>query len=85
MQTQLLIGGEWLGGTGGGEIEVENPATEEVIASVAAGTPADATAACDAAAEAQPAWAAAGAPRARRDPAGELADARSITPTNWPS
>ena len=64
MQTQLLIGGEWLGGTGGGEIEVENPATEAVIASVAAGTPADATAACDAAAEAQPAWAAA-APRER--------------------
>ena len=66
MQTQLLIGGDWLAGTGGGEIEVENPATEVVIASVAAGTPADATAACDAAAEAQPAWAAT-APRERAE------------------
>ena len=66
MQTRLLIGGEWLGGNGGGEIEVENPATEAVIATVAAGTPADATAACDAAAEAQPAWAAT-APRERAE------------------
>ncbi len=64
MQTQLLIGGEWLDGADGGEIEVENPATEAVIANVAAGTQADATAACDAAAEAQPGWAAT-APRER--------------------
>ena len=66
MQTRLLIGGDWLAGTGGGEIEVENPATEAVITTVAAGTPADATAACDAAAETQPAWAAT-APRERAE------------------
>jgi succinate-semialdehyde dehydrogenase/glutarate-semialdehyde dehydrogenase len=58
MQTQLLIGGEWCDGAGGERFDVENPANEEVIASVAAGTPADATAACDAAAGAQAAWAA---------------------------
>ena len=64
MQTQMLIGGEWLDGSDGGRIDVENPATEEVVAEVAAGTPADATAACDAAAAAQPGWAAT-APRER--------------------
>ncbi len=64
MQTQLLIGGEWRDGADGGRIDVENPATEEVVARVAAGTPADATAACDAAAAAQPGWATT-APRER--------------------
>ncbi len=66
MQTQLLIGGQWRGGADGGVIEVENPATEEVIATVAAGTAADATAACEAAAGAQPVWAAR-APRERAE------------------
>jgi succinate-semialdehyde dehydrogenase/glutarate-semialdehyde dehydrogenase len=64
MQTKLLIGGEWLDGSEGVEIAVENPATEVVVAMVAGGSPADATAACEAAAEAQPAWAAT-APRER--------------------
>ncbi len=66
MQTQLLIGGEWRDGSGGDRIDVENPATEDLVASVAAGTPADAGTACDAAATAQPAWAAA-APRERSE------------------
>jgi succinate-semialdehyde dehydrogenase/glutarate-semialdehyde dehydrogenase len=58
MQTQLLIGGEWRDGSGADRFDVENPANEEVIASVAAGTPADATAACEAATQAQASWAA---------------------------
>jgi succinate-semialdehyde dehydrogenase/glutarate-semialdehyde dehydrogenase len=62
MQTRMLIGGEWLDGSD--EFEVENPATEEPIATVAAGSAAAATAACQAAAEAQGAWAAT-APRER--------------------
>ncbi len=66
MQTQLLIGGEWLDGSGGDRIDVENPATETVVTTVAAGTAKDATAACDAAASAQPGWAAA-APRERSE------------------
>ncbi|MGB0113321.1 MAG: NAD-dependent succinate-semialdehyde dehydrogenase [Ilumatobacteraceae bacterium] len=66
MQTQLLIGGEWCDGSASERIDVENPATEEVIASVAAGSPADATAACESAAEAQHRWAAT-APRERSE------------------
>ena len=50
MQTQLLIGGEWRDGSKDERFDVENPATEDVIASVAAGTTDDATAACEAAA-----------------------------------
>ena len=64
MQTQLLIGGEWRDGAGAERFDVENPANEEVIASVAAGTTADATEACEAAAAAQASWAAT-APRER--------------------
>ena len=62
LPTGLLIGGEWH--TGPDRFPVENPASEEILAEVVAGTPADAAAACDAAALAQPAWAAA-PPRAR--------------------
>jgi acyl-CoA reductase-like NAD-dependent aldehyde dehydrogenase len=64
MQTQMLIGGEWRDGSGSERFDVENPATEEIIASVAAGTTDDATLACTAAADAQGAWAAT-APRER--------------------
>jgi len=46
---QLLIGGEWQDATGGGTMPVVNPATEEVIAQVAAAAPADVDAAVDAA------------------------------------
>lgn len=66
MKTDLLIGGTWRAGADGGRIEVTNPATGEVIDTVAAGTPADATAAVDAAAAAQGDWAAT-APRTRSE------------------
>ena len=66
MQTQMLIGGKWLDGSGSNRIEVLNPANGEVIAEVAAGTPADATAAVDAADLAQRSWAAT-APRVRSE------------------
>lgn len=62
----LFIGGQWLDGSDGGLIEVTDPATEEVIASVASGTPEDATAAVDAADEAGKSWAAT-APRERAE------------------
>jgi len=65
-QTQMLIGGRWRGGPGGERITVVNPATAEPIAEVAAGGPAEAVAACDAAAAAQPRWAAT-APRVRSE------------------
>jgi len=66
MKTDLLIGGEWVDGSEGDRIEVLNPATGEVIADVAAGTPADATRAVDVAAAAQASWAAT-APRVRSE------------------
>jgi succinate-semialdehyde dehydrogenase/glutarate-semialdehyde dehydrogenase len=56
LPTGLLIGGEWL--ERAEHFPVENPATEEVLAEVAAGSAADASDACEAAAAAQPAWAA---------------------------
>jgi len=53
---RLLIGGRWVDSTGREFIEVENPATEAVIASVPAGTADDADRALHAARAAQPAW-----------------------------
>ncbi|AXT86326.1 NAD-dependent succinate-semialdehyde dehydrogenase [Aeromicrobium sp. A1-2] len=53
--TRLFINGEWLPGSAG-EFDVENPADRTVIARVANGDAADATAAVDAAATALPAW-----------------------------
>ncbi|MPZ83148.1 MAG: aldehyde dehydrogenase family protein [Actinophytocola sp.] len=58
VRTAHLIGGEFVEGSDGERIDVVNPATEEVIASVPAGTPADADAAVRAAAAAFPGWAA---------------------------
>nr|WP_210272758.1 aldehyde dehydrogenase family protein [Chthonobacter rhizosphaerae] len=58
MRARMLIGGEWTGGGSSGEIEVENPATEAIIATIPDGTAADAEAALAAARAAQPAWAA---------------------------
>ncbi len=66
MRDQLLIDGKWLDGTSGERITVLDPATGDELASVAAGTPADATRACDAAAAAQKRWAAT-APRVRSE------------------
>jgi aldehyde dehydrogenase (NAD+) len=53
---QNYIGGRWIAAEATGEIPVINPATEEVIATVPAGTPADVDAAARAAAAAFPAW-----------------------------
>lgn len=64
MQTQMLIDGRWSDGPD--RITVSNPATGEAIATVAAGGPAEATAAVDAADGAQKQWAAT-APRVRSE------------------
>ena len=55
---QLLIGGEWRDGTGGGKLAIEDPSTGEAFCEVADATPDDARAAMDAACEAQADWAA---------------------------
>jgi succinate-semialdehyde dehydrogenase/glutarate-semialdehyde dehydrogenase len=62
--TELLIGGDWRPAGGGERCVVEDPATGETIAEVADASPADGLAALDAAAAAQPGWAAT-APRER--------------------
>ncbi|MDQ6614592.1 MAG: NAD-dependent succinate-semialdehyde dehydrogenase [Actinomycetota bacterium] len=61
---QLFIGGGWRPPKSGRTLAVENPATGGVIAEVGDGGPDDARAALDAAAAAQPGWAAT-APRER--------------------
>ncbi len=66
MQTQLLINGKWQDGADGERIAVLDPATGDEITKISAGTPADAIAACDAAAVAQRVWAAR-APRERAE------------------
>jgi len=62
--TDLQIGGERRGGATGARFDVEDPATGEVIASVADGTSDDAVAALEAAVASRAEWAAT-APRAR--------------------
>ncbi|MEZ5246164.1 MAG: NAD-dependent succinate-semialdehyde dehydrogenase [Acidimicrobiales bacterium] len=57
MRDQLLIGGAWRDGSAGERIPIVDPATGDEITTVAAGTPADATAAVDAADRAQRDWA----------------------------
>ncbi|MFB9378106.1 NAD-dependent succinate-semialdehyde dehydrogenase [Kineococcus gynurae] len=54
--TQLLIGGTWREGAGGGRIDVEDPATGKTLATVADATVADGDAALAAAHEAQKTW-----------------------------
>ena len=66
LPTGLFIGGKWLESGDGGRIDVADPATEEIIANVASGTPDDATKAVDAAYAAGVAWAAT-APRERAE------------------
>lgn len=51
-----FVGGEWIDSTSKKFIDVENPATEEIIAKVPAGTAEDAERALEAARSAQPAW-----------------------------
>jgi len=55
---RLLIGGEWRDASGGDTFPVHDPATGKALCEVADATPKDAKAAMDAAAEAQPEWAA---------------------------
>jgi succinate-semialdehyde dehydrogenase / glutarate-semialdehyde dehydrogenase len=79
VRTQLFIGGEWRDAQGGATLEVEDPATGEVIASVADASGADADAALAAADEAFRTWRHV-APRERADilrRAFELIDART--------
>ncbi|WP_299926265.1 aldehyde dehydrogenase family protein [uncultured Pelagimonas sp.] len=54
----MFIGGEWRCGVASNEIEVENPATEDVIATIPEGSAQDAYDALEAAQMAQPSWAA---------------------------
>ncbi|MGR0219752.1 NAD-dependent succinate-semialdehyde dehydrogenase [Agromyces sp. ZXT2-6] len=60
----LFIGGEWVAAEGGKTFEVRDPATGEVIKTIADASPADGLRALDAAVAAQDAWAAT-APRER--------------------
>lgn len=62
----LFINGQWRAASSGARFDVQNPATEEVLASVADATPDDGMAALAAAAEAQDEWAAT-APRVRAE------------------
>jgi succinate-semialdehyde dehydrogenase / glutarate-semialdehyde dehydrogenase len=64
LPTGLYIGGQWRDASDGERIEVIDPASDEVIADVASGSPEDGRSAVDAAAEAAAGWAAT-APRER--------------------
>ncbi|WP_454083716.1 NAD-dependent succinate-semialdehyde dehydrogenase [Georgenia sp. Marseille-Q6866] len=64
--TDLLVAGTWRGGADGGRIDVRDPASGTVLASVADARIPDAEAAVDAAAAAAAGWAAT-APRARAE------------------
>ncbi|MFH5824446.1 NAD-dependent succinate-semialdehyde dehydrogenase [Georgenia sp. AZ-5] len=57
LHTGLFIDGEWREAAGGRRFEVEDPATGEVLTTVADATPEDALTALDAADRAQAAWA----------------------------
>jgi betaine-aldehyde dehydrogenase len=54
--TQLYVDGAWIDSASTGTIDVVNPATEQVIAQVAAGNAADVDKAVAAAKAAFPAW-----------------------------
>jgi len=58
LPTDLLIGGQWKPAASGRRIDVFNPSSEELIATVADAAPEDAVSAVDAAAAAAPGWAA---------------------------
>ncbi|MCR9136217.1 MAG: aldehyde dehydrogenase family protein [Alphaproteobacteria bacterium] len=53
----MFVNGEWRSGHGSARIDVENPATETIIATISDGTEQDALDALEAAAKAQPGWA----------------------------
>ena len=54
--TQLYVDGSWIDGEKGGSLDVINPATEEIVATVSCGTAADARRALQAAQRALPVW-----------------------------
>jgi succinate-semialdehyde dehydrogenase/glutarate-semialdehyde dehydrogenase len=56
MQTKMLVGDAWLDAAAGGRLDVTDPATDDLVASVAYGGQTEARAAIDAAAAALPAW-----------------------------
>lgn len=56
IQDRALVGGDWVGAASGREIEVRNPSTDALLASVPEGDASDASRAVDAAAAALPAW-----------------------------
>jgi succinate-semialdehyde dehydrogenase/glutarate-semialdehyde dehydrogenase len=64
LRTDLFIGGDWRPAASGERFDVVDPGTEEVVAEVANAGAVDARAAAQAAADAQPGWAAT-APRER--------------------
>ena len=64
--TGLLIGGQWVDASDGGTFDVHDPATGEVLATLASATSADAVAALDAADAVQAYWART-APRVRAE------------------
>ena len=64
--TGLLINGQWRDASDGGTFDVHDPATGEVLATLASATSADAVAALDAADAAQASWART-APRVRAE------------------
>lgn len=66
LQSRLFVNGHWDDAEGGKTFDVENPATGEILASVADGSPADALRAIQAAGAAQAEWAKT-APRARSE------------------
>jgi len=66
LRTDLFIGGTWRPAASGERFDVVDPGTEEVVASVANAGAADARAAAEAAADAQPEWAGR-APRERAE------------------
>ena len=84
MQTQMLIGGRWRPGADAERIEVLDPATGDGIAEVAAGGPAEAVAACDAAAPPSPAGPRP-LPEFVRRSCGTATASSSSTPTSWPT
>jgi succinate-semialdehyde dehydrogenase/glutarate-semialdehyde dehydrogenase len=56
VEKKLYIGGEWRDASGGGTLEVIDPATEEPLCEIADGTPEDAIAALDVAVARQREW-----------------------------
>ncbi len=66
LRTECLIGGVWRPSSDGSRIDVADPSSGEVFATVANGTELDATAAADAASAALPEWSAT-PPRARSE------------------